>query len=50
VAWIGTSAAPPRTVLDEEWMVATVGSLIAALQGLDPKLPVGALRVGVVVR
>ena len=26
-------------------MVATVGSLIAALQGLDPSLPVGALRV-----
>ena len=26
-------------------MVATVGSLIAALQGLDPALPVGALRV-----
>jgi hypothetical protein len=25
--------------------VATVGSLIAALQGLDPLLPVGALRV-----
>ena len=26
-------------------MVATVGSLIAALKGLDPALPVGALRV-----
>jgi hypothetical protein len=33
------------TVLGEEWMVATVGSLIAALKGLDPGLPVGALRV-----
>lgn len=26
-------------------MVATVGSLVAALQGLDPMLPVGAFRV-----
>ena len=26
-------------------MVATVGSLIAALKGLDPAMPVGALRV-----
>ena len=26
-------------------MVATVGSVIAALQGLHPSLPVGALRV-----
>jgi hypothetical protein len=33
------------TVLGEEWMVATVGSLMAALKGLDPALPVGALRV-----
>jgi hypothetical protein len=33
------------TVLGQEWMVATVGSLIATLQGLDPALPVGALRV-----
>src|SRR3954453_20055022 len=33
------------TVLGEAWMVATVGSLIAALKGLDPALPVGALRV-----
>ena len=33
------------TVLGQEWMVATVGSLIAALKGLDPALPVGALRV-----
>src|SRR5580765_5761598 len=33
------------TVLDEEWMVATVGSLMATLKGLDPALPVGALRV-----
>ena len=26
-------------------MVATVGSVIGALKGLDPSLPVGALRV-----
>src|SRR4026208_1914282 len=33
------------TVLGQEWMVANVGALIATLQGLDPALPVGALRV-----
>lgn len=35
----------PRTVLEEETVVATVGSVIEALRGLDPELPVGALRV-----
>jgi hypothetical protein len=29
----------------KEWTVATVGSVVAALQGLDSSLPLGALRV-----